>query len=142
MGTAGTTLEPSALTDSTEQMDAMDRMEDEGSPEPEEAQTVAAETVDGGLGAQADTSEPVVDDSSAAVSTATVPEPAQDAEDPLALRPLESLGVAPSQVEGRDPQDRPEGNRGTTSSGQAPSTSSGQAPSTSSGQAVPDPDAQ
>ena len=54
MGTPGTTLDASALTDSTEQMDAMDRMDDDGSPESEEADTVAAETVDQALGAQAE----------------------------------------------------------------------------------------
>jgi len=55
------------------------------------------------------------------------------AESESTLRPLESLGVAPRQVDGREPQGRPEDNRGTSSE---------QAPSTSSGQAVPDPDAQ
>ena len=127
MGTPGTTLEASALPESTEQIDAMDRMEDEGSTESEEAHTVAAETVDQALGAQAEPADPVVDDSSAAVSTAAVPEPADDAaQGRLPLRPLESLGVAPSQVEGRESQSRPEEDRTTTSSGQA----------------VPDPDAQ
>jgi hypothetical protein len=135
LGSPGTTLEASALTDSTEQIDAMDRMEDEGSTESEEADTVAAETVDQALGAQTDPSDHVVDDSSAAVSTAAVPEPADDAaQGRLPLRPLESLGVAPNQVEGRESQGGPEEDRETPSSGQAPSTSSGQA--------VPDPDAQ
>ena len=58
MGTPGTTLDASALTDSTEQMDAMDRMDDDGSPESEEAHAVAAETVNQGLGCAGRTLRP------------------------------------------------------------------------------------
>ena len=75
-GRAGTTLDASALTDSTEQMDAMDRMDDDGSPESEEAHAVAAETVDQALGAGR-TLRPVVESSAARPS----PEPGRAALD-------------------------------------------------------------
>jgi hypothetical protein len=70
---------------------------------------------------------------------------------PAALRPLESLGVAPSQVEGREPQNPPGDNRGTTGAGQIsspPQESQGHPEPeqdrgvTSSGHVASDPDAQ
>jgi photosystem II stability/assembly factor-like uncharacterized protein len=48
---------------------------------------------------------------------------------PSTVRPLESLGVAPSQVEGRESQSRPEQGRGTTGSGQRAGGSPAQEPS-------------
>ena len=66
MGTPETTPDASALTDSTEQMDAMDRMDDDGSPESEEAHDVAAERVEQAVEAQAERADPVLDSSAAA----------------------------------------------------------------------------
>jgi hypothetical protein len=76
MGTPGATTDASAATDSTEQMDALDRMDDDGSPESEDAHAVAAERVDHAAGAQAERSDPVVDSSAGPPSEAT-PEPTQ-----------------------------------------------------------------
>jgi hypothetical protein len=169
MGTPTTTVDAPALTDSTEQMEAMDRMDDDGSPESEEAHTVAADTVDQALGAQAEPSAPA-DDSIDVQPPETTPGPSYGGAE--APSTLENPGVAPGQVERPDPQGRPEENRATTISEQAPSTlrplaslevapgevegpepqrrpdeargtaGSGQAPSTGSGQAVSDPDPQ
>ena len=121
MGTPGTTPDAPALTDSTEQMDAMDRMDDDGSPESEEAHTVAAETVDQVLSAQAERSDPVVD-SSAAAPIDTTPEP--------------SHGAAEASSALRAPQVRPEPGRESASSEDAASASSEQAPSAGTEQAA------
>ena len=66
MGTPETTPEASTLTDPTEQMDAMDRMDDDGSPESEEAHDVAVERVEQAAEAQAESADPVLDSSTAA----------------------------------------------------------------------------
>ena len=149
MGTPATTPGAPALTDSTaEPIDAMDLMDEESSSEPEDAHAAAAETVDRGISARAERSDPVVDSNTAAPSETTPEQPhaaaeaASALEAPSTLRPLESLGVAPSLVEGREPQGRPELSPGTTSSDETASTGSGPTPSTGSAQAVPDPDAQ
>ena len=66
MGTPETTPEASTLTDSTEQLDAMDRMDDDGSPESEEAHEVAVERVEQALEAKTESADPVLDSSTAA----------------------------------------------------------------------------
>ena len=65
-----------AVTESTEQMDAMDRMDDDGSPESEEAHAVAADTVEQALTAQAERSETVDEGLAAPPAPVDAPAPA------------------------------------------------------------------
>jgi hypothetical protein len=64
MGAPGSAPDSSASPDTTEQMDANDRMDDDGSPESEaeEAHAVAAENVEQALSAEVQRSEPVVNE--------------------------------------------------------------------------------
>jgi len=153
MGTPATTPDSAALAESTEQMDAMDRMDDDGSPESEEAHGDAAESVDQASGAQAERSDPVpVVESSIAPSTEPAPEPSRGtAEAPSsASEHMPSAGTDPSasasseQVPspGTDPAASPGSEH---SSSTLPDSQGGPEPNrgtTSSAQIVPNPDAQ
>jgi hypothetical protein len=134
MGTPATTPGAPALTDSTDEpIDAMDLIDDDASSDSEDAHAAAAETVDQGIGARAERSDPIIDSSTAAPSESTPEETHAAVEASSALEaPATSSGQTSSTLP--EPQGRPEQSRGTTSSGETPSTGSGQA--------VPDPDAQ
>jgi hypothetical protein len=160
IGTPATMPDARVLTDSSEQMDATDGMDDE-SPESQEAPEVAAERVDQELSTRAEPADPVVEPSAAAPTDAPrVAEPSSAIREPdgppepgrgtESTTPADSASAEPADSAGTDPA-------ASTSAGQSPSASSGQTPSTvrepqgrpeedrgttSSGQAVSDPDAQ
>jgi hypothetical protein len=131
-------------------MDAMDRMDDDGSPESEEAHGVAAESVDQASGKQAERANPVVD-ASAAPLIEVAPEPSRaTAEAPSGSEHIPSAGTDQSASASSEPVPSP-GTDPAASSDSAPATSAlpenqgGPAPNrgtTSSAQSVPDPDAQ
>lgn len=78
MGAGGGPADASALTDASEQMDAMDRLDDDGAPEAEESHAIAADNVEQALSTPAQRVEPVVEAAPAAEPhpTPAVPEPA------------------------------------------------------------------
>jgi hypothetical protein len=59
MGAPGSMSPSPAVTESAEELDAMDRMDDDGSPEPEESHAVAVDTIEQALTTQAQRSEPI-----------------------------------------------------------------------------------
>jgi hypothetical protein len=159
MGTTGATTDASAVVDSAGEMDPMDRLDDDGSPESEDARTSAAESLDDSLSAEAERSEPVVD-SSAAPETQTAPEPTDSTTESSAS----SAAQTPSEGSERAPWPEPEptpsatlGQAATPTSEPAPSAGAGEISSTpqepqghpeqdhgmtSTGHAASDPDAQ
>ena len=108
MGDAGTTLDASAPTDSTEQMDAMDRMDDDGSPESEEAHAVAAETVDQALAAPAERSDlsSMIQRHGVRRGRAGAGHDAAEDRCPPRARSRAELRVVPRQIAGRRAQGR------------------------------------
>jgi hypothetical protein len=99
MGAAGGPADPAALTDASEQMDAMDRMDDDGAPEVEESHTAAVDNIEQALCSPAQRVEPIVDAAPAAdAPTAPAqPEPASGSSPDSSPRP--SSGPASSGSE-------------------------------------------
>ncbi len=98
MGAGGAAADASALTDASEQMDAMDRLDDDGAPEAEEAHTVAADNVEQALGAPAQHAEPIVEATPAAAPEPT-PAPEPSASPSPHASPSPSSDPAPSGSE-------------------------------------------
>jgi hypothetical protein len=138
IGTPGAPPDTPALADSTEQMDAMDRMDDDGSPESEEAHAVAAESVDQASSPQAERSDPAVDSS---VDPLTDAAPSQHI--PSAGTD-QSASASSEQVPSPGTDSAASPGSGTTAS-TLPESQGGLEPNpgtTSSAQSVSDPDAQ
>ena len=78
MGAAGGPADPAALTDASEQMDAMDRLDDDGSPEAEESHIAAVDNVEQALSTPAQRVEPIVEAAPAVEphTSPALPEPA------------------------------------------------------------------
>jgi hypothetical protein len=137
VGTLGAPDTP-ALADSTEQMDAMDRMDDDGSPESEEAHAVAAESVDQASSPQAERSDPAVDSSVGPLTDAAPSEHIPPAGTDQSASASSEKVPSPGTGSAASPSS------GTTAS-TLPKSQGGLEPNpgtTSSAQSVSDPDAQ
>jgi hypothetical protein len=137
MGTPGATPDASALTDSTEQMDAMDRMDDDGAPESEDAHAVAAERVDQASGAPFERADSLVD-SSVAPPTETTPEPSQGAAEASSASSQQASPAGTDQPASASAEHTPSAGTdqsASASSEHAPSTGADPAASASSEQA-------
>jgi hypothetical protein len=97
IGDSSTATDPAALTDASDQMESDDRMDDDGSPELEEAPAVAADNVEQALTPEVQRTEPVEPVAAAPLVATTVPEPTHEIAAPAtAPAPPEPAASSPT----------------------------------------------